>query len=76
MWKSLKVAAALSGLLFMVTACGQKPSSPPVPKGASHASQEWNKVTAAFAQSYFDSRPFFAAQSGRHEYDDTEYRHL
>ena len=68
MWKSLKVAAALSGFLFMA-ACGQKPPPSAAPKGASHASQEWNRVTAAFTQSYFDSRPFFAAQSGRHEYD-------
>jgi hypothetical protein len=70
MWKSLKVGAALSGVLFLgLTGCGQKPPSSAAPKGPSLASQEWNKVTSAFIQSYFDSRPFFAAQSGRHEYD-------
>jgi uncharacterized protein (DUF885 family) len=70
MWKSLKVGAALSGVLLLgLTACGQKPPSSAAPKGPSLASQEWNKVTSAFIQSYFDSRPFFAAQSGRHEYD-------
>ncbi len=70
MWKSLKVGAALSGVLFLgLTGCGQKPPSTAAPKGPSLASQEWNKITSAFIQSYFDSRPFFAAQSGRHEYD-------
>ena len=70
MWKSLKVGAALAGILSLgLTGCGQKPPSSAAPKGPSLASQEWNKVTSAFMQSYFDSRPFFAAQSGRHEYD-------
>jgi uncharacterized protein (DUF885 family) len=70
MWKSVKLGAALSGVLFLgLTACGQKPPAAGAPKGPSPASQEWNKTTAAFIQSYFDARPFFAAQSGRHEFD-------
>jgi len=70
MWKSLKVGAALSGVLFLgLTACGQKPPASAAPKGPSPASQGWNKLTAAFIQSYFDSQPSFAAHSGRHEYD-------
>jgi uncharacterized protein (DUF885 family) len=70
MWKSLKVGAALSGVLFLgLTACNQSPPASVAPKGPSPASQEWNKITASFIQSYFDARPFFAAQSGRHEFD-------
>ncbi len=70
MWKSLKVGAALSGVLFLgLTACNQSPPASVAPKGPSPASQGWNKLTASFMQSYFDARPFFAAQSGRHEFD-------
>jgi uncharacterized protein (DUF885 family) len=70
MWKSLKVGAALWGVLFLgLTACNQAPPASKAPKGPSLASQAWNKLTAGFIQSYFDARPFFAAQSGRHEYD-------
>ena len=70
MWKSLKVGAALSGLLFLgLTGCGQQPPAAGAPKGPSLASQQWDKLTAGFIQSYFDAQPFFAAQSGRHEFD-------
>jgi hypothetical protein len=70
MWKSLKVGAALSGVLFLaLAACGQKPPAAGAPKGPSPASQQWNKLTDAFIKGYFESRPSFAAQSGRHEYD-------
>src|SRR6202011_976275 len=70
MWKSLKVGAALSGVLFLgLTACNQSPPASVAPKGPSLASQGWNKLTAGFIQSYLNARPFFAAQSGRHEFD-------
>jgi uncharacterized protein (DUF885 family) len=70
MWKSLKVGAALSGVVFLgLTGCGQQPPAAGAPKGPSQASQEWDKLTAGFIQSYFDAQPFFAAQSGRHEFD-------
>jgi uncharacterized protein (DUF885 family) len=70
MWKSLKVGAALSGVVFLgLTGCGQQPPAAGAPKGPSLASQQWDKLTASFIQSYFDAQPFFAAQSGRHEYD-------
>jgi uncharacterized protein (DUF885 family) len=69
MWKSLKVGAALSGVLFLcLTACNQKPPAA-APKGPSLASQAWNRVTGAFIESYFTNQPSFAAQSGRHEFD-------
>jgi uncharacterized protein (DUF885 family) len=70
MWKSLKVGAALSGVVFLgLTGCGQQPPAAGAPKGPSQASQEWDKLTAGFIQSYFDAQPFFAAQAGRHEFD-------
>jgi uncharacterized protein (DUF885 family) len=70
MWKSLKVGAALSGVMCVgLVGCGQQQPAANAPKGPSLASQEWGKLTAGFIQSYFDAQPFFAAQSGRHEYD-------
>ena len=70
MRKSLKFGAALSGVLILVLAgCGQKPPASAAPKGPSPASQAWNKITAGFIDSYLQAQPFFAAQSGRHEFD-------
>ncbi len=70
MWKSLKVGAALSGVVFLgLTACNQPPPTSAARKGPSLASQQWEKLTAGFIQSYLDARPAFAAQSGRHEFD-------
>jgi uncharacterized protein (DUF885 family) len=67
MWKSLKVGAALAGVVcFGLTGCNQ---SPPAAKGPSQASQDWDKLTASFIQSYFNAQPAFAAQSGHHESD-------
>src|SRR5271170_1548837 len=69
MWKSLKVGAALCGVLLLgLTGCNQSPHAV-APKGPSLASQEWNKLTTGFINEYFNAQPFFAAQSGRHEFD-------
>ena len=54
----------------LATACTQSPppqslqSKPP-----SRASEAWNKVSNAFIEDYLRAQPFFAAQSGRHEFD-------
>jgi uncharacterized protein (DUF885 family) len=70
---SLKAFAALSGLLLLgLAGCNQAP--PPSATNAaarppSAASQEWAKLTNSFIESYFAAQPFFAAQSGRHEFD-------
>jgi uncharacterized protein (DUF885 family) len=70
MWKSLKVGAALSGVLFLgLTACNQSPPPSAARKGPSLASQQWDKLTTGFIQSYLNARPSFGAQSGRHEFD-------
>ncbi|MGC1522497.1 MAG: DUF885 domain-containing protein [Steroidobacteraceae bacterium] len=70
MSKSLKAGAALSGLLFLAVAgCGQSPPPKSAQKPISPASEAWSKLTAGFIQEYFIAQPFFAAQSGRHEFD-------
>src|ERR1700734_3589401 len=70
MWKSLKAGAALSGLLFLgISGCGQSPPPKTATKTISPASQAWNKLTAGFIEEYFRAQPFFAAQSGRHDFD-------
>jgi uncharacterized protein (DUF885 family) len=70
MWKSLKVGAALSGVLLVgLAGCNQSPPAAVAPKGPSLASQAWQKLTKGFIESYLAAQPFFAAQSGRHEYD-------
>jgi hypothetical protein len=68
---SSKLGAAL-GLLWLVTVagCGQGPSSgAPVNKPPSQASQQWAQIANGFVEDYFRDQPFFAAQSGRHEFD-------
>jgi uncharacterized protein (DUF885 family) len=70
MRKSLAAGAAMSVLLLAVVAgCNQAPPPTAAPKGPSLASQEWNKLTAGFIESYLAAQPFFAAQAGRHEFD-------
>ena len=70
MRKSLKVGAALSAVLLVgLAGCGQSPPAARAPKGPSLASQNWDKLTAGFIESYLQAQPFFAAQSGRHEFD-------
>ena len=69
MWKSLKVGAALAAVLLLgLAGCNQSPQAV-VPKGPSLASQNWDKLTEGFIQSYLEAQPSFAAQSGRHEFD-------
>jgi len=70
MWKSLKVGAALSAVLLLgLAGCNQSPPAAVAPKGPSLASQNWDKLTAGFIESYLQAQPSFAAQSGRHEFD-------
>jgi uncharacterized protein (DUF885 family) len=70
MRKSLKVGAALSAVLLVgLAGCNQSPPAARAPKGPSLASQNWDKLTAGFIESYLQAQPFFAAQSGRHEFD-------
>jgi Bacterial protein of unknown function (DUF885) len=69
---SFKAFAALSGLLLLgLAGCNQAPppSASTAARPPSAASQEWAKLTNSFIESYFAAQPFFAAQSGRHEFD-------
>jgi uncharacterized protein (DUF885 family) len=68
---SIKVWAASSMvLLFGVAGCDQGPkSTAPVKRGPSLASQQWAQLTNGFVDEYFRAQPFFAAQSGKHEFD-------
>jgi hypothetical protein len=63
---------AAFGLMWVVTlaGCGQgSQSGTPVKKPPSQASQQWTQVANGFIEDYFRDQPFFAAQSGRHEFD-------
>ncbi len=66
-----RVKAALAGLwLLTVVGCGQGPqSSAPIKKPPSQASQQWTQLANGFVDDYFRDQPFFAAQSGRHDFD-------
>jgi uncharacterized protein (DUF885 family) len=68
MWNSLK-GAAVSCVIFGLTACGQSQPPPTQPKGPSPASEAWLKQSNAFIEDYLMAQPSFAAQAGRHEFD-------
>ncbi len=68
---SIKASMALSVIsLISVAGCNQGPqSNGPVKRPPSQASQQWTQLTNGFVEDYFRAQPFFAAQSGKHEYD-------
>ncbi|MGO9512396.1 MAG: DUF885 domain-containing protein [Steroidobacteraceae bacterium] len=67
----IKESAALClALLFAVAGCNQGPqSAAPVQRAPSLASQQWTQITNGFVKEYFNAQPFFAAQSGKHDFD-------
>ncbi len=68
---SNKMGGMVAGLLAAaVVGCGQAPQpSAPAKKPPSQASQQWAGIASGFVEDYFRDQPFFAAQSGRHEFD-------
>jgi hypothetical protein len=68
---SFRASAAAAGLLLVsLVGCNQAPqSSAPVSRPPSQASQQWTNIANGFIDDYFHAQPFFAAQSGRHEFD-------
>jgi uncharacterized protein (DUF885 family) len=68
---AIRVSAALaSALIFGMAGCNQSPqSTTPAKRAPSQASQEWAKISNGFIEGYFRAQPFFAAQSGKHEFD-------
>ncbi len=71
MSRSFKTRAAVMGLWVLgLVGCGQAPhSTAPVKKPPSQASQQWSNIANGFIEDYLRAQPFFAAQSGRHEFD-------
>jgi uncharacterized protein (DUF885 family) len=68
----IKMGAAWSLALLAAAICGcnQSPQSKtPATRPPSQASLQWQQIAEGFVQSYFAAQPFFAAQSGKHEYD-------
>ena len=57
----------------VVVACGRQtaPVAPPAPAPDPHAATQaaWTQYAARFIEDYFKIDPFFAVQSGRHEFD-------
>jgi len=70
MQRTMRCTALAAVLLFGVSGCnqGHAPAGP-APKPVSEASRHWAEVSQDFIRGYFDAQPFFAAQSGKHEYD-------
>src|SRR5271156_5596472 len=68
---SIKAAMALSVIsLISVAGCNPGPqSNAPVKRAPSQARRPWTQLTNGFVEVYFRAQPFFAAQSGKHEYD-------
>lgn len=67
------MAAGLAlGVLLASAGCSRQPppvTVPPPPDPSVTARAAWNEFAAAFIESYFKAHPFFAVQSGRHEFD-------
>jgi Bacterial protein of unknown function (DUF885) len=64
--------ATVAAVLIAATGCSRQPPPAPVappPDPAAAARAAWNDFASAFIEDYFKSHPFFAAQSGRHEFD-------
>jgi hypothetical protein len=57
----------------VLVACGRQPApvAPPAPPPDPHAAIQaaWTQFAARFIEDYFKADPFFAVQSGRHEFD-------
>jgi uncharacterized protein (DUF885 family) len=66
-----RTSVAVVGLLLVgMAGCNQAPqSSAPVKRAPSQASQQWSTIANGFIEDYLRAQPFFAAQSGRHEFD-------
>jgi hypothetical protein len=68
---SLRIVALVAALAA-VSGCSRQPPLPPAPPPpdlTATARAQWKDFTASFIESYFKAHPFFAVQSGRHEFD-------
>jgi len=56
----------------LLAGCGQSAKAPapaPTPPPAASAQAAWPDIANRFVEDYFKAQPFFAVQSGRHEFD-------
>ncbi len=72
-YQTLAVRALLIVLTAAAAACSRHPPAASVPAPVSTPQDEaqaaWNTFAAQFIEDYFKAHPFFAVQSGRHEFD-------
>jgi Bacterial protein of unknown function (DUF885) len=64
--------AALAAVLLAAAGCNRQvpaPTAPPPPDPKIAAQAAWTEFAAAFIEDYLKAHPFFATQSGRHEFD-------
>ena len=70
---ALNITGARSLLLSLVVlaACSGQPAPPAPPPTHPHADVQaaWSAYATRFIEDYFKAQPFFAVQSGRHEFD-------
>jgi uncharacterized protein (DUF885 family) len=68
---SFKISAVAAGMLLVgMAGCNQSPQpSASAKKPPSRASVQWANTANGFIEDYLRAQPFFAAQSGRHEFD-------
>jgi hypothetical protein len=55
--------------ILLASGCGNSPPPAPAVKAQSEASKQWATTANGFIEDYLRAQPFFAAQSGRHEFD-------
>jgi len=70
--RAAAATATVAAVLIATAGCSRQPPPAPVapaPDPSATARAAWNDFASAFIESYFKSHPFFAVQSGRHEFD-------
>jgi uncharacterized protein (DUF885 family) len=66
--QSIKVSSFLV-LVVLAAGCAKQPEAVQAPAAAPDTSAAWAAVPERFIEDYLKAQPFFAAQSGRHEFD-------
>src|ERR1700716_3419972 len=70
-FKFAGVRSLLVAVIATAAACSRQtaPVAPPAPDPHAAAQSAWTDYAARFIEDYLKSHPFFAVQSGRHEFD-------
>jgi Bacterial protein of unknown function (DUF885) len=73
MFKIARARSLLIVLVIAAAACSRQPAAvappPTAPDPHAAAQSAWTEYAARFIEDYFKTHPFFAVQSGRHEFD-------